>query len=73
MTPLPKPSAGTPDSVRISPTERPAQPELPEQVQQAIAAVEQNKDGLRVPDRLVRPHPIIAAWLAEHERREQEA
>ena len=73
VAPLPKPSAGTPDSVRITPTERPPTPDLPDDVQRAIAAVEQSKDRLHVPERLVRSHPIIAAWLAEHERREQEA
>lgn len=73
VTALPEASPGTPTSVRIAPTERPSQPELPEDVRQAIAAVQQNKDQLRVPDRLVRSHPIIAAWLAEHERRQQEA
>jgi hypothetical protein len=73
VVPLPKPSAGTPDSARIRPTARPPTTEVPEDVQQAMSAVGQRKDSLRVPQRLVRPHPIIAAWLAEHERREQEA
>ena len=71
-TPLPPAKPSTPASVRISPTEPEGfEPNSP--VQQALDDARNKTVSLRVPERLNRPHAIIAGWLADHERRKQEA
>lgn len=71
-TPLPPAKSNTPASVRISPTEpEGSEPNSP--VQQALDDARNKAVSLRVPERLNKPHPIIAGWLAYPERRKQEA
>jgi hypothetical protein len=47
----------------------PAQTEAQQEFANALAT----HAKLAVPERLVRPHPIIAQWLTDHDRRKQEA
>jgi hypothetical protein len=66
--------ADTPQSVRINPTEpRPKPLKLPEELGAKIEEARREASSTAVPDRLQRPHPIIAHWLAEHDRRKREA
>lgn len=67
---LPEAKPGTPPEVRISPTPPPTRapkldPTLAEKLSKASAAAA----AVAVPDALRRPHPAIAAWIAEHDRR----
>lgn len=65
---LPKSPDGTPQTVTIRPTPAPAQlPRMSPEVEQQIEAVKRDTDAVVVPDRLLRPHPIIAGWLRERE------
>lgn len=70
---LPPPEPDTPASITITPTPPALQlkPLAPEQRERA-ARVEQ-EGAIIVPDRLTRPHHVIAGWLAEHEQRRQAA
>jgi len=43
-------------------------PEIKKQVEAATEGT-----GIIVSERLVRPHPLVAGWLAEHERQQREA
>ena len=64
---LPPPAAGKPVQVTITPTV-PALPPatLAPELVDALAAARTVTANLTVPDRLPRPHPIIAGWLKEH-------
>lgn len=65
---LPDREDGTPQSATISPTPPPVSPpEIPPEVQQQIDAAKEAAGAGAVPVRLVRPHPVVAAWLAERE------
>ena len=65
---LPDREDGTPQSATISPTPPPvAPPEISPEVQQQVDAAKQAVGAVAVPARLVRPHPVVAAWLAERE------
>jgi len=66
--PLSKP--GAPTSATIKPKAKPA-PLAPEL--QELGAIVARDRAIVVPTRLIRPHPIIAAWLAEHDRLRREA
>ena len=71
---LPEPDAETPLQVTITPAPPPAQPSQAQtQLQQQIESARAEHSELTVPARLARPHPVIAQWLAEHERMKQEA
>lgn len=69
VAPIPLPAAGpaTPSRVSIAPTPPQTRPSIPLKAEgtEALAA--------GVPERLLRPHPIVASWLADHERRRKEA
>lgn len=73
QTPLPAQRQGKPAQATITPTERPAPPPtLSHELASALAAAHVLTAGLTVPEKLTRPHPIIAGWIAERkERREQ--
>lgn len=71
--PLPAAQSNTPASVRISPTEPDGLVDPNSPVQQALDDARRKTAPLHVPERLNRPHAIIAGWLADHERRKQEA
>jgi hypothetical protein len=71
---LPEPDAETPLQVTITPAPPPAQPSQAQtQLQQQIESARAEHSELTVPARLARPHPVIAQWLAERERKKQEA
>jgi hypothetical protein len=71
---LPPADVGTPQNVRISPTPPPVKPpELPAEVKAKVEAVRTEVASITVPERLQRPHHIIATWLAEHDRRKRES
>jgi hypothetical protein len=71
---LPPPSADTPRNVRIVPTRpKPEAPKLTEETSTKIEEVRKELADTSIPDRLLRPHPIIAHWLEEHDRRKREA
>jgi hypothetical protein len=71
---LPEPDADAPLQVTISPAPPPAQPSKAQtELAQQIEGARAEHSELTVPARLARPHPVIAQWLAEHERKKQEA
>ncbi|WP_234703173.1 hypothetical protein [Sphingobium chlorophenolicum] len=63
---LPPKQPGTPDRIKIAPLQRgrAAEPAAEE----ALAAARGRASMRPVAERLVRPHPIIAGWLARRER-----
>lgn len=75
-TPLPKTKIANYEIV-IRPTPLPAPavelPALREDVRRDFEAAREKAATVTVQVRLVRPHPIIAQWLAEHEERKQRA
>ncbi len=65
---LPDREEGTPRTATISPTPPPVPlPEIPPEVQQQVDAVKRTAGVIAVPTRMVRPHPVVAAWLSERE------
>lgn len=71
---LPPADQDTPQSVAISPTPPPAKPpELPAEIKARAETARAAAASITVAERLLRPHPIIAHWLAEHDRRKREA
>jgi hypothetical protein len=68
---LPEPDAGTPRTTRITPFEPP--PAIPTEVQEQAAAAAVKAGDVVVSKVLRCPHPMIAEWVAEHERRLQAA
>ncbi len=74
---LPKQTDDIPDSVTITPTpplpKPPEPPELPEAVQQQVDVLQASAAGIVVPDRLSRPHKVIAGWIAKFEQDKREA
>jgi hypothetical protein len=71
---LPPVTDNTPQSVTIRPTPPSARPpELPAEVKKKADAARVATSAVTVPKRLARPHPIVAGWLADRERRKQEA
>src|SRR5699024_857987 len=51
----------------------PPPPQLSKELEDALAAARQVTAGLIVPNRLLRPHPIIAGWLEERRRMREDA
>ncbi len=72
-TPLPDARPGTPEKVTISPTVEESAVEQPSEVTSAVEEARTKIATISVPQRLSRPHPVIARWLAEHERRKEQA
>ncbi len=71
-TPLPKSSSA--HSITIRPTPSPPPPiELPLEVKQQADEARASEAALAVPERLLRPHAVIASWLAEHEEKKRRA
>jgi len=71
---LPDANEKTPLNVTISPTlPAPKGPELPAELKEAVETARSAASEIKIPERLTRPHEIIALWLAERERRRQEA
>jgi hypothetical protein len=71
---LPDADADTPQQVTIKPTPPPIPPrQLSSEIQRQVAAARDDLAEVSIPQRLSRPHPIVAGWLADHERRKIEA
>lgn len=71
QTPLSKSSSAR--SITIRPTPLPPPIELPSDVKQQVDKARENETGITVPERLLRPHTVIAAWLDEHEEKKRKA
>jgi hypothetical protein len=71
---LPEPTENTPLEITIRPTPVSAQsPELSSEIAGKLNQAREIAAQVVVPERLVKPHPIIAGWLADHERKKREA
>lgn len=71
---LPDAEEGTPQAATIVPTPPPVPPpEIPSEIKQKLDAGKERVGAIVVPDRLVRPHPIVAAWLAERDQQRKQA
>jgi hypothetical protein len=70
---LPDASEKTPLNVTIYPTLPANDPDTPAEVKEAVEIVRSSASEIKLTERLTRPHEIIARWLAERERRKQEA
>ena len=65
---LPNREDGTPQTATISPTPPPIPlPEIPPEIQRQVEVAKQSTGVITVHSRMLRPHPIIAAWLGERE------
>lgn len=72
QTSLPKSSRTR--SITIRPTPLPPPPiELSPEVKQQLDKARASEPTLLVPERLLRPHAVIASWLAEHEQKKRQA
>lgn len=71
---LPEPGSETPPQVTITPAPPPEKPSVAQtEVQQQLASARAAHAELAVSARLSRPHPAVAQWLTEHDRKKQEA
>lgn len=71
---LPTAAAEVPLTVIITPTSlRSKELDLPEEVRVKVDAARLEASTLVVPERLFRPHQIVAAWLADRESQKQKA
>ena len=69
---LPAADHSIPASVTISPTGGPTSPpSLPPAIQQKLSEAYAKTTTVLVPERLVKPHPIVARWIADHKRRKE--
>lgn len=50
-----------------------APPERPTEVAAFAEKIRTSASGLQVPERLTRPHAIIAGWIADHEEKRRQA
>jgi len=58
--------------ITIYPTPLPEPPpDLPDDVRRQIESIHAEASSMAVAERLVKPHAIIAAWLADHEERKR--
>jgi hypothetical protein len=74
QAPLRNAPDGVPLQARIAPSPPPAPPpRLSTELEEKFAAARELTSVLRVSEKLLRPHPVIAAWLEEHKRRQEEA
>ena len=74
QTPLPAARPGKPTQATITPSQ-PAPPpaRLSPELEEALVAARRLAAGLTVPDRLQRPHPIVAGWIRERRTRREDA
>ena len=71
---LAEPSKGVHLTVTITPTPPAAPiPEIPETTRAQMESARAKVAMFTVPDRLTRPHPIVAEWIAERENLRREA
>jgi hypothetical protein len=72
-SPLPQ-SDRTSRRITIYPTPLPTPPpNLPDDVQRQMEGIHAQASSMAVAERLVKPHAIVAAWLADHEERKRRA
>lgn len=72
--PLREPKDGTPPSATISPTPPPEPAPAPSKETAAkMEAVREEVAKIPVPDRLLRPHPVVAGWIAKRTDQRREA
>lgn len=72
--PLPEPKDGTPTSATISPTPPPEPaPALSKEAAARIESVREEVAKVSVPDRLLRPHAVVAGWIAKRADQRREA
>lgn len=70
----PLPTSDSSHSITIRPTSPPPPPiELPQEVRQQVDKARASESTIAVQERLLRPHAIIASWLAEHEEKKRRA
>lgn len=72
VTALPPAGPRVPEQVTITPWPQEQAARAPD-VTAALAAASTVRPPLAVPERLAKPHPLIAKWLENHERRTKEA
>jgi hypothetical protein len=74
QTPLPAARPGKPAQATITPSQ-PAPPpaRVSPELEEALVAARRHTAGLTVPDRLQRPHPIVAGWIRERRTRREDA
>ncbi len=72
QTPLPKAGDAHPITIRPTPL-APPPIELSPEVKQQVDKARLNENTLTVPERLLRPHPVIASWLSEHKEKKRRA
>jgi len=68
VTPLPEPRPGTPLQARIAPV-----PDDIDDLRDAVRREARRIGMIEIPERLARAHPVIAGWIAEHRKRQDEA
>ena len=68
VAPLPDLAPGVRGTISITPT-----PESSGGLREAISAAASRISVIAVPERLTRPHPLIAGWRAERRERQEEA
>lgn len=71
-SPMPKSDGSR--SITIRPTPLPPPPiELPQEVKQQVDKARASESSILVQERLLRPHAVVASWLAEHEEKKRQA
>lgn len=71
---LPEPKGDTPAKVTITPSPAAEQaPVLSKETAARIEAVREDVAKIPVPDRLLRPHPVVAGWIAKRADQRREA
>ncbi len=74
QVPLPAAPERVPLQVRIAPSlPAPPPPRLPTELEVKLAAARELTSNITVPERLARPHPVIARWTEERKRQREEA
>jgi hypothetical protein len=68
VLPLPAPRQGTPEQIKITPTSG-----TTDGLREQIRAEAERLGTIAVPERLTRPHPLIADWLRDRRERQQRA
>lgn len=68
VVPLPPARPGTPVQATVYAT-----PAQTDGVRQAVAKLAESVGEVPIPERLVRPHAIVAKWIADHRKRKEEA
>ena len=71
--PLPHPKHAAEERIIVRPTPAKPSEELPSAVNEVLEAVQAKLPAIHVAERLVKPHPVIAKWIAEREDRRREA